>query len=290
MKTNKKVAILALVLLVLAGIVVVIFKGFNVSLMLRQHESVDIVIGTKFDIKDVKEICKNTFQDKKYVVRTIEVFSDAVNINVESMTDEEKQKLVQGFNEKYNLELDVQELTIKSNSNVRIRDMVNPYLVPCFVSMVVITIYLIIRFRKLNAVKLLGKLYGLLIITLAGREKKGAFGKVTGALGGLYGAADYLSDLLSYSRILALTLSSAVIASTMNLLASLLHGNIIGILLSVLVYLVGHIFNLAMGLLSAYVHDSRLQYIEFYNKFYEGGGIEFKPLTFENQQIKEITN
>lgn len=167
MKTNKKVAILALVLLVLAGIVVVIFKGFNVSLMLRQHESVDIVIGTKFDIKDVKEICKNTFQDKKYVVRTIEVFSDAVNINVESMTDEEKQKLVQGFNERYNLELDVQELTIKSNSNVRIRDMVNPYLVPCFVSMVVITIYLIIRFRKLNAVKLLGKLYGLLIITLA---------------------------------------------------------------------------------------------------------------------------
>ncbi|HKL95614.1 MAG TPA: V-type ATPase 116kDa subunit family protein [Haploplasma sp.] len=130
----------------------------------------------------------------------------------------------------------------------------------------------------------------LLILTLAGRDKKGIFGKVTSGLGGLYNSTSYLSDLLSYSRILALTLSSAVIASTMNLLASLLHGNIIGILLSVLVYLVGHIFNLAMGLLSAYVHDSRLQYIEFYNKFYEGGGIEFKPLTFENQQIKEITN
>lgn len=130
----------------------------------------------------------------------------------------------------------------------------------------------------------------LLILTLAGRNSKNIFGKITGGLGGLYNSTSYLSDLLSYSRILALSLSSAVIASTMNLLASLLHGNIVGILLSVLVYLVGHVFNFAMGLLSAYVHDSRLQYIEFYNKFYEGGGIEFKPLSFENQHIKEITN
>lgn len=167
MKTNKKVAILALVLLVLAGIVVVIFKGFNVSLMLRQHESIDVVIGTSFETKDVKEICNKVFKDKKYVLRTIEVFSDAVNINVESITDEEKQGLVSEFNNKYGLELKVEELTVKSNSNVRIRDMVMPYIVPSFVSMVLITIYLIIRFRKLNAFKMLAKLYGLLIVSIA---------------------------------------------------------------------------------------------------------------------------
>ena len=167
MKTNKKIAILGLVLLVLAGIVVVIFKGFNVSLMFRQHESIDVVIGTSFEIKDVKEICNKVFNGKKYVLRTVEVFSDAVNINVESITDEEKQDLVTEFNNKYGLELKVEDLTIKSNSNVRIRDMVIPYIMPSFVSMVLITIYLIIRFRKLNAFKMLGKLYGLLIITIA---------------------------------------------------------------------------------------------------------------------------
>ena len=167
MKSSKKVAILALVLLVLAGIVVVIFKGFNVSLMSRQHESLDIVIGTSFDIKDVKEICKNVFKNKKYVVRVIEVFSDAVNINVESATDEEKQNLVNEFNNKFGLELTLEDITVRSNSNVRIRDMVLPYLVPSFVSMVLITIYLVIRFRKLNAAKLLGKLYGLIIVLLA---------------------------------------------------------------------------------------------------------------------------
>lgn len=130
----------------------------------------------------------------------------------------------------------------------------------------------------------------LLIITLAGREKKGAFGKVTGALGGLYGAADYLSDLLSYSRILALALSSAVIASTMNTLAELVQGNWFGIIMSVFIYVIGHVFNFVMGLLSAYVHDSRLQYIEFFGKFYEGGGYEFKPLSFDTKYIQEITN
>lgn len=129
----------------------------------------------------------------------------------------------------------------------------------------------------------------ILILALAGREKKGAFSKVASGLGGLYNSANYLSDLLSYSRILALALSSAVIAETMNTLAALVQGNFVGIIFSVLIYLIGHTFNFAMGMLSAYVHDSRLQYIEFFGKFYEGGGTEFMPLKFDTKHINEIT-
>lgn len=133
----------------------------------------------------------------------------------------------------------------------------------------------------------------LLILLLAGREKKGVFSKITSGLGGLYNSTSYLSDLLSYSRILALSLSSAVIATTMNLLAGLVNdnfkGGVIRILLSLLVYLVGHVFNFVMGLLSAYVHDSRLQYIEFFGKFYEGGGVMYEPLSLKTKYINEIT-
>ena len=129
----------------------------------------------------------------------------------------------------------------------------------------------------------------LLILTLAGREKKGIFSKVTSGLGGIYNSTSYLSDLLSYSRILALSLSSAVIAFTMNLLASLVQGSFIGIIFSILIYIVGHTFNFAMGLLSAYVHDSRLQYIEFFGKFYEGGGVMYEPLSLKTKYINEIT-
>ena len=76
-----------------------------------------------------------------------------------------------------------------------------------------------------------------------------------------------MSDVLSYSRLLALGLSTAIIGLVMNMLAGMVQGSVIGIIISVIIYIVGHLFNIAMGLLSAYVHDSRLQYIEFLESF-----------------------
>nr|HPM07230.1 V-type ATPase 116kDa subunit family protein [Bacilli bacterium] len=130
----------------------------------------------------------------------------------------------------------------------------------------------------------------LLLLFLAGRKSKNIFGKVLGGLGALYKSTSYVSDILSYSRILALSLSSAVIASTMNLLAGMIQGSVIGFILSLLVYLVGHVFNFVMSMLSAYVHDGRLQYIEFFGKFYEGGGYLFEPFSIRLKQISEISD
>ncbi len=121
----------------------------------------------------------------------------------------------------------------------------------------------------------------LIVLFTAGRAKKGLFGKIIGGFGGLYGITGYMSDILSYSRILALSLATGVVGMVMNLLAGMVQGSIIGFILSLAIYAAGHIFNLAMGLLSAYVHDSRLQYIEFFNKFYEGGGYAFRPLQID---------
>jgi V/A-type H+-transporting ATPase subunit I len=105
-----------------------------------------------------------------------------------------------------------------------------------------------------------------------------------------------MSDILSYSRILALSMSSGVIALVMNLLAQMVQGDlstfsfmtIIKLLMAMVVYFVGHVFNLAMGLLSAYVHASRLQYIEFFGKFYEGSGYAFTPLENKLTYIDEL--
>lgn len=128
----------------------------------------------------------------------------------------------------------------------------------------------------------------LLIFFLAAGSEKNIFKRIVSGLGGLYGVSGYLSDVLSYSRILALSLSSGVIAFTFNLLAGMLQNGFIGYIISFVVYLVGHIFNFAMGLLSAYIHDSRLQYIEFFNKFYIGEGVKFEPLQIELKYINEL--
>ncbi len=130
-----------------------------------------------------------------------------------------------------------------------------------------------------------------IILLTAGRAKKNIIGKVIGGALGLYGISSYISDVLSYARILALAMSGAIIGYVMNLLADMVKPMpIIGWVFAILIYLVGHLFNLAMNLLSAYVHASRLQYIEFYGKFYEGGGKDFKPLTLEYKYVNEVND
>ncbi|MDD2414018.1 MAG: V-type ATP synthase subunit I [Eubacteriaceae bacterium] len=123
------------------------------------------------------------------------------------------------------------------------------------------------------------------ILLTAGRDRPNLIGKITGGLLGLYDISSYMSDILSYSRILALSLATGVIGMVMNLLARMVSGSIIGFVFAILIYILGHTFNLAMSMLSAFVHDSRLQYIEFFNKFYEGGGLKFKPLAFHTKYI-----
>lgn len=164
---NKKIILLGLILLIIAGIVVVALKGFNVSLILQQHESVNLVIGKEIDLKDIKSICNEVFGNKKVVLRNVELFNDSVNINVESITNEEKEGLVNKINEKYGTEITVEGLTVNSNSNVRIRDLIKPYFKPVILSIVLIIVYLIIRFRKENVLSVLGNIAGIIVLTEA---------------------------------------------------------------------------------------------------------------------------
>ncbi|MDD3126779.1 MAG: V-type ATP synthase subunit I [Candidatus Izemoplasmatales bacterium] len=129
-----------------------------------------------------------------------------------------------------------------------------------------------------------------MIILFAGWKQKNPFARLGIGLYSLYGATSYLGDILSYSRILALAMSSAVLGMVMNMLAKMLATNVIGYFFAAIVFIIGHVFNLAMGLLSAYVHTSRLQYIEFYGKFYEGGGTSFQPLTLQLKHIDTVND
>lgn len=125
-----------------------------------------------------------------------------------------------------------------------------------------------------------------LIVLTAGRSSKNILGKLGGGLYGLYNAASgYLGDILSYSRLLALSLVTGVIANVINLLGAMM-GNIV---LFILIFIVGHTVNIAINLIGTYVHTSRLQYVEFFSKFYEGSGRTFTPFKINSKffTIKE---
>ena len=124
------------------------------------------------------------------------------------------------------------------------------------------------------------------ILVTGGRKKKGIFGKITGGLGSLYGITGYLSDVLSYSRLLALGLATGVVAQVFNTLGSLAGGGIAGSILLIVVFLFGTVFNIAINALGAFVHSCRLQYVEFFGRFYSGGGRPFAPFERKTKYIK----
>ncbi|MDD6926806.1 MAG: V-type ATP synthase subunit I [bacterium] len=120
----------------------------------------------------------------------------------------------------------------------------------------------------------------------AGIHEKG-IGKFTKGFGAVYGIINYLSDILSYARLYGLMLSGAVIAQIVSGQGMLLltNGNPIFAVLGVVVIIIGHVFNLAMNVLGAYIHDARLQYIEFFSRFYTGDGELFAPLGSKRKYV-----
>lgn len=123
------------------------------------------------------------------------------------------------------------------------------------------------------------------LIFTQGRHEKNFFMKIGKGIMSLYDIISYGSDIVSYSRILALGLSSAVIAKVVNILATLMGFTLPGILLFILVFLLGHSINIAVNLLSTYIHTGRLQYLEFFGKFYVTGGREFSPLKYKSKYV-----
>ena len=117
------------------------------------------------------------------------------------------------------------------------------------------------------------------ILLTAGRDKPTVVGKLMGGFGALYGISSWLGDILSYMRLFGMGLATGVIGMVANMLAGLLMTNPIGYVLGVLLLVAVHAFNAFINVLGAYVHSCRLAYIEFFSKFYEDGGVEFKPLT-----------
>lgn len=126
------------------------------------------------------------------------------------------------------------------------------------------------------------------IVAFAGRSSKNPGKRIAKGLYELYGVTSYLSDILSYSRLLALGLASGVIAQVFNRMGSMAGGGVFGAIVFILVFVVGHTLNIGINLLGSYVHTNRLQFVEFFGKFYEGGGRLYKPLS-ENTKYFNVT-
>lgn len=124
------------------------------------------------------------------------------------------------------------------------------------------------------------------LVLTQGRNKKGIVGKAVGGLASLYDITGYISDLLSYSRLLALGLTTGVMAQVFNMLSTMMGKSVVGFIFFIAIFIVGHLVNIGLNALGSYVHTMRLQYVEMFSKFYEGGGKEFEPFSLQSKYIK----
>jgi hypothetical protein len=191
---NKKIVIFALGLLILAGIIVVVLKGFNVSLDLREHDTLKFVFDQKFEKSDIDGICKEVFDGKEYKIKTVEVFTDAIYIIAPTITENEEEALLTKLNDLYKdsdeessstyvtnedgsvveeqsddevVEENSEEISIYdklekeedydfyTDAKIRIRDIVRPYVVPTIISAIIICIYVAIKYNKLHEGKII---------------------------------------------------------------------------------------------------------------------------------------
>lgn len=161
--TKQKIIYIVILAIILAGIIVISTIGFNLGFMYSNNKRIDVYIGKDFEIKDIKKIAEEVFNEK-VVLQTAEILDDYVSITVKDANDEQVQNLKTKIVEKYEISEDLQNVTTTEIPNVNVIDIIKPYIFPLILVTLIIMGYLAIRFRKQNILKVCSKLLGVLII------------------------------------------------------------------------------------------------------------------------------
>ena len=149
----KKIIRILLICLIIAGIVVISTAGLNVGLKYAEHTEISINIGSQFSVADIKAITKDVFGNKPVLVQQVELYKDMVQITVKDVTEEQITSFNEKINEKYELENQLTDIKVVNVSNVRLRTLIKPYIMPISIVSVITMIFAMILFRKLGAFK-----------------------------------------------------------------------------------------------------------------------------------------
>lgn len=157
-KMKNKLLYILIAIVIIAGIVVGYTAKFKFSLAYDDSIRVEMYIGKDYTKADVEAIAKEAFGTKEVLIQKIEFFNDSVAITVRESNDEKSNNLVAKVNEKYGTTLAKEDLTVVDVPHYRGRDIMSNYIVPIVISAVLIIVYSIIRFRKIELAKVVAKL------------------------------------------------------------------------------------------------------------------------------------
>ena len=154
MSKNTKIILSILLVIILAGIIITAVIGLNFDLKYKQAQKIEIYIEKQFDIKDIKEITNEIFNED-VVIQKVELYKDMVKITAPQITEEQKQNVITKLNEKYETELNAENIKIEDVPQMRGRDIIKHYIVPVCILLVLSAIYTLIRYKEQGKLKVI---------------------------------------------------------------------------------------------------------------------------------------
>ena len=162
---KSKIIVAIIILIIVIGAAVVGTQGFNFDLRNQSSQMVEFKIGKEFEVSDINQITNEVFENQQVLIQKVEIYEDSVAITAKEITDDQKSKLVEKINEKYESELKAEDIDIKNIPHTKLRDIVKPYILPLVISTVIILAYSGIRFSKLGIIKSLFKIGGIEVLS-----------------------------------------------------------------------------------------------------------------------------
>ena len=144
MKKQTKIVLLGIIaVIILIGIILTFTIGFRFDLNYSKNKQVFIPITKDFETSDIKQIVKEVINSNDVIVEKVNEYKDYISIKLNDITDEQKEQINTKINEKYGLENTIDVVTIMENANVKLSDLIKPYISPCIVSFILIIIYVL---------------------------------------------------------------------------------------------------------------------------------------------------
>lgn len=152
-KINKLYIIIAIIIII--GTIICKVKGFNIELEYLNRQEINLSISQEVEIQKIKDISKSELNGKKFKVKRVGNFNNAVKIICNEITAEEKNNIINKINEEYKLEIVSDEIEIFKISNTKIRDIIKPYILPGIITLIIVVAYFMVMYNKIEFKKVL---------------------------------------------------------------------------------------------------------------------------------------
>lgn len=146
----KKIISILLMCLIIAGVIIVATIGFNVGTKYSETTQISVKIGKEFEIKDIQKIANEVFEKQNVLVQYVELYKDMVQITVKDASEEQIKNLNEKINEKYEINNEISDILVTKQSNVKLRDIAKPYIIPVVTVSIITVLYVMVTFRKLG--------------------------------------------------------------------------------------------------------------------------------------------